>query len=62
MLCCEWPVLYINEFEQLNKKSAASKIELPPEVCAYQLFKNANFPKEKRDLPEPQHLILVMNQ
>ena len=41
---------YINEFEQLNKKLVTYKIELPSAVRAYQLLKNANLPKEKRDL------------
>ena len=41
---------YINEFEQLNQKLVTYKIELPSAVCAYQLLKNANLPKEKRDL------------
>ena len=41
---------YINEFEQLNQKLVTYKIELPSAVRAYQLLKNANLPKEKRDL------------
>ena len=41
---------YINEFEQLNQKLVTYKIELPLAVHAYQLLKNANLPKEKRDL------------
>ena len=41
---------YIIEFEQLNKKRVTYKIELPSAVHAYQLLKNANLPKGKRDL------------
>ena len=41
---------YINEFKQLNQKLINYKIDLPSAVCAYQLLKNANLPKEKRDL------------
>ena len=41
---------YINQFEQLNHKLKTYKIELPSPVLAYQLLKNANLPKSKRDL------------
>ena len=41
---------YINEFEQLNQKLINYKIDLPSAVHAYQLLKNDNIPKEKRDL------------
>ena len=41
---------YINEFEQLNQKLVTYKTESPSAVCAYQLLKNVNLPKEKRDL------------
>ena len=41
---------YINEFQQLNQKLINYKIDLPSTVLAYQLLKNANLPKEKRDL------------
>ena len=41
---------YINQFEQLNYKLKTYKIELPSPVLAYQLLKNANLPKSKRDL------------
>ena len=41
---------YIDEFEQLNQKLINYKIDVPPAVRAYQLLKNANLPKEKRDL------------
>ena len=41
---------YINEFEHLNQKLVTYKITLPSAVLAYQLLKNANLPKDKRDL------------
>ena len=41
---------FINQFEQLNQKLISHKIQLPDAVLAYQLLKNANLPKEKRDL------------
>ena len=41
---------YINEFEQLNQKLINYKIDLASAVRTYQLLKNANLPKEKRDL------------
>ena len=41
---------YVNEFEQLNQKLLSYKINLPSAVLAYQLLKNANLPKDKRDL------------
>ena len=41
---------YINQFEQLNHKLKSYKIDLPSPVLAYQLLKNANLPKSKRDL------------
>ena len=41
---------YINEFEHLNQKLVTYKITLPSAVLAYQLFKNANMPKDKCDL------------
>ena len=41
---------YINQFEQLNHKLKNFKIDLPSPVLAYQLLKNANLPKSKRDL------------
>ena len=42
---------YINEFEHLNQKLVTYKTTLPSAVCAYQLFKNANLPEDKHDLP-----------
>ena len=41
---------YINEFEHLNQKLVTYKITLPSAVLAYQLLKNENLPKDKRDL------------
>ena len=41
---------YVNEFEQLNQKLLSYEINLPSAVLAYQLLKNANLPKDKRDL------------
>ena len=41
---------YINNFERLNQKLLQYKISLPEPVLAYQLLKNANLPREKRDL------------
>ena len=41
---------YINEFEQLNQKLVLYGMQLPSAVLAYQLLKNANLPKDKRDL------------
>ena len=41
---------YINEFEQLSQKLINYKINLPVAMCTYQLLKNANLLKEKRDL------------
>ena len=41
---------YVNQFEQLNCKLKSFKIDLPSPVLAYQLLKNANLPKSKRDL------------
>ena len=45
-------VLRVNEFEQSNQKVVTYKIELPSAVHACQLLKNANLPKEKRDLAQ----------
>ena len=52
---------YINEFEQLNQKLISYKIELPPAILAYQLLKNANLPKEKRDLARATTTELTYN-
>ena len=44
---------YINEFEQLNQKLVAYKIELPSavHVCAYQLLKMRIYQKKSEILP-----------
>ena len=41
---------YINEFEHLNQKLVTYKITLRSAALAYQLFKNANLPKDECDL------------
>ena len=52
---------YIDEFEQLNQKLVTYKIELPSAVCACQLLKRI-YQNKNKILPEPQYLILLMNQ